>query len=716
MSDDFDTDFASLKDYAREYHKHGLTPVPCKFPKNSQDEKSWKHPPVPWKKEQYAQIDINKLEEWFSNPNHKNIGLLTGAASNGVFVVDLDLYKDKTGEAAGWWQESVDLQESAGEIEDTWIATSASGGKHYYYKMPDGWRAPQDTTEQNVDFRGQGGFIICPPSVNHLGQSYKWVDGHAPWDRECAVAPMWFCKRIDDYMAVCLKNKPRLKTDRTYSQGSYTYEEDPFTGEITYKDGREKNCTGWSWAGAMELRAKFINGGYPSDAEIKEAFLHSYNIYLKKNFPKDEERKAYPDLTDEEILETVGRGLTAYSVRFNNAIAKWDDELLEAAKNPRKKDQKEFSSQGPFVVNSIEQPPPNPTRFTVLNYQDIMSMPDPVYMVDGLIIENSFTFIAGDPGAGKSFAAMSLMMAVANKKPTWMGRSVKKHGAVIYISTEGNNDMKFRLKAWESEYGRLKEDPPIHLIPDQMNLLVDQDVDDLIATIESKIQEIGQKVELIVFDTVSNNIPGADENLQKDVTLFVRACTKIKIKFQTTVVGVHHLSRNGNGQMRGSTVLDGSADTIMIFEKVKNDKTKVKMTAKKIKSAEDGWHELWGVKKVAIGLNSSLVLTPPIREAPKPSEEPFGGKQQLSKEPDMETCQKMVAAIHAAWAGGYPWSRDAKSRDTDRYAPEKLSDSFGLSVEMCEKYVNMWHRNDVIVTDNWGEKKNKKGLRIGKGL
>jgi len=716
MSDDFDPDFASLKDYAREYHKHGLTPVPCKFPKNSQDEKSWKHPPVPWKKEQYAQIDINKLEEWFSNPNHKNIGLLTGAASNGVFVVDLDLYKDKTGEAAGWWQESVDLQESAGEIEDTWIATSASGGKHYYYKMPDGWRAPQDTTEQNVDFRGQGGFIICPPSVNHLGQSYKWVDGHAPWDRECAVAPMWFCKRIDDYMAVCLKNKPKLKTDRTYSQGSSTYEEDPFTGEITYKDGREKNCTGWSWAGAMELRAKFIDGGYPTDAEIKEAFLHSYNIYIKKNFPKDEERKAYPDLTDEEILETVGRGLTAYSVRFNNAIAKWNDELLEAAKNPRKKDQREFNSQGPFVVNSIEQPPPNPTRFTVLNYQDIMSMPDPVYMVDGLIIENSFTFIAGDPGAGKSFAAMSLMMAVANKKPTWMGRNVKKHGAVIYISTEGNNDMKFRLKAWESEYGRLKEDPPIHLIPDQMNLLVEQDVDDLIATIETKIKEIGQKVELIVFDTVSNNIPGADENLQKDVTLFVRACTKIKIKFQTTVVGVHHLSRNGNGQMRGSTVLDGSADTIMIFEKVKNDKTKVKMTAKKIKSAEDGWHELWGVKKVAIGFNSSLVLTPPIREAPKTSEEPFGGKQQLSKEPDMETCRRMVAAIHAAWVGGYPWSRDAKSRDSDRYAPDKLVDSFNLPIEVCEKYVAMWHRNDVIVTDTWGEKGNKKGLRKGKGL
>ena len=35
---------------------------------------------------------------------------------------------------------------------------------------------------------------------------------------------------------------------------------------------------------------------------------------------------------------------------------------------------------------------------------------------------------------------------------------------------------------------------------------------------------------------------------------------------------------------------------------------------------------------------------------------------------------------------------------------------------VCEKYVAMWHRNDVIVTDTWGEKGNKKGLRKGKGL
>ena len=82
----------------------------------------------------------------------------------------------------------------------------------------------------------------------------------------------------------------------------------------------------------------------------------------------------------------------------------------------------------------------------------------------------------------------------------------------------------------------------------------------------------------------------------------------------------------------------------------------------------------------------------------------------------MDTCRRMVEAIDAAFTGGYAWSRDRKARDSDRYAADKLADAFGYDVEVCEKYVNIWHRNDVIITDIWGEKSQKKGLRKGKGL
>ncbi len=712
---DFDDEYASIRQWAKMYFDLGLQVVPAYKP-GERDQ--WKRPALKnWTHLQKQKMSEEDFNQWWGDHgeyiNRHSLGFINGYVSGDVFTIDIDSYKDTN--AALWLEEAQNLFND-GKLFNTPTQTTGGGGKQLLFRAPPGWSPPTSANPvMGIDIRGEGGFAMLPPSNHTSGKQYAWDDDYEPWTTAIMMAPEGFCAAIDELFGRFNNNigGPSLtqKALSTVKMPTPAYKEDAFGGVI---DGREDLMFRWVFKALVVLHIE-TNGEAPTVDQERESFESLCHYWIDKVDVQDQNPPS--GLTKEQLLDRENRGPKLLWTKWRHTMQKhWTGRIAEAAKNPRKKDQREFNSQGPFVANNIEQPPPNPTRFTVLNYQDIMSMPDPVYMVDGLIIENSFTFIAGDPGAGKSFAAMSLMMAVANKKPTWMGRDVKKHGAVIYISTEGNNDMKFRLKAWESEYGRLKEDPPIHLIPDQMNLLVEQDVDDLIATIESKIKEIGQKVELIVFDTVSNNIPGADENLQKDVTLFVRACTKIKIKFQTTVVGVHHLSRNGNGQMRGSTVLDGSADTIMIFEKVKNDKTKVKMTAKKIKSAEDGWHELWGVKKVAIGFNSSLVLTPPIREAPKPSEEPFGGKQQLSKEPDMETCRKMVAAIHAAWVGGYPWSRDAKSRDSDRYAPDKLVDSFNLPIDVCEKYVAMWHRNDVIVTDTWGEKGNKKGLRKGKGL
>jgi hypothetical protein len=91
----------------------------------------------------------------------------------------------------------------------------------------------------------------------------------------------------------------------------------------------------------------------------------------------------------------------------------------------------------------------------------------------------------------------------------------------------------------------------------------------------------------------------------------------------------------------------------------------------------------------------------------------FGGKQETGNEPDMDTCRKMVSAIQQAWDNKYPWTR---GNESDRNAAEKLADMFGFSVDVCKKYVNLWHRQDVIVTDRWGDKSEKKGLRIGKGL
>jgi hypothetical protein len=146
------------------------------------------------------------------------------------------------------------------------------------------------------------------------------------------------------------------------------------------------------------------------------------------------------------------------------------------------------------------------------------------------------------------------------------------------------------------------------------------------------------------------------------------------------------------------------------------------MTARKIKEAADGWEIPFELIEVPVNLTSSSLVACMIEAATTPAPNTkgasagFGGAQQTQKEPDMDMCRKMVQAIDDAFKGGYAWSRDKKSRDSDRYAADRLSDSFGLSLEVCEKYVNLWHKTDVIITDTWGPKGEKKGLRKGKGL
>ena len=159
-------------------------------------------------------------------------------------------------------------------------------------------------------------------------------------------------------------------------------------------------------------------------------------IYLSKNFPKDEERAAYPDLTDEEILETVGRGLTAYSIRFNSAMTKWDDELLEAAKNPRKKQQKDrpFEARDYETIEDIhiennhsspedDFEPAKPNVYHLYTMDEMEAMPPAVALVDDIIADNSFGFIYGAPGCGKTFIAMSLGLSIAYNFQKWFWNS-----------------------------------------------------------------------------------------------------------------------------------------------------------------------------------------------------------------------------------------------------------------------------------------------------
>jgi hypothetical protein len=122
-----------------------------------------KHPALKgWQKA--ATADLGQIAKWWKGKHRGyNIGLLTGPQS-GVIVLDVD---DEEGAYL--------VAEKGLPPGPVAITGRASGaGRHYFFQHP-GYRVKNKTeTFTGIDTRGDGGFIVLPPSLHSSGNYYRW--------------------------------------------------------------------------------------------------------------------------------------------------------------------------------------------------------------------------------------------------------------------------------------------------------------------------------------------------------------------------------------------------------------------------------------------------------------------------------------------------------------------------------------------------------------
>lgn len=94
------------------------------------------------------------------------IGAPTGVAS-GIVVIDTD---PPSGEDSLF-----DLQSEIGDLPQTFTVKTARGGFHRYFRAWPGSTSSAGKLGQNIDVRGEGGYVILPPSVG-----YEVVDATPP--------------------------------------------------------------------------------------------------------------------------------------------------------------------------------------------------------------------------------------------------------------------------------------------------------------------------------------------------------------------------------------------------------------------------------------------------------------------------------------------------------------------------------------------------------
>ncbi|HEY6797926.1 MAG TPA: bifunctional DNA primase/polymerase [Kineosporiaceae bacterium] len=121
-----------------------------------------------------ATTDVTAVREWWRRWPDANLGVPTGAPW-GVDVVDVDVHTTGSGFAA------FERARAAGLADGwAWLVRTPSGGVHAYFVRRSGgeqrsWQAPT----QHIDFRGDGGYIIAPPSrvtlVNGRTGAYELI-------------------------------------------------------------------------------------------------------------------------------------------------------------------------------------------------------------------------------------------------------------------------------------------------------------------------------------------------------------------------------------------------------------------------------------------------------------------------------------------------------------------------------------------------------------
>lgn len=113
---------------------------------------------------QNASVDTNVIVRWWTKCPTAAIGIPTGETSQRV-VVDLDMKDGKNGCA-----EFEKIARPHGGAPETYTIGTPSAGLHLYFRWP-GIRIPNSTEKlgRGVDVRGDGGYVLVPPSKTSVG-------------------------------------------------------------------------------------------------------------------------------------------------------------------------------------------------------------------------------------------------------------------------------------------------------------------------------------------------------------------------------------------------------------------------------------------------------------------------------------------------------------------------------------------------------------------
>ncbi|MHB8419130.1 MAG: bifunctional DNA primase/polymerase [Myxococcales bacterium] len=138
-----------------------------------------------------ATSDAAAVRAWWQRWPGANVGLATGG---GLLVVDVDPRHGGAESLAG-----------LPELPATRESLTGGGGRHLFYRGQA--RCSAGRLGPGLDVRGEGGYVVAPPSVHPSGAFYRWHPDRG-LAHPCADAPRWLLDRLAERPRAAVARPP----------------------------------------------------------------------------------------------------------------------------------------------------------------------------------------------------------------------------------------------------------------------------------------------------------------------------------------------------------------------------------------------------------------------------------------------------------------------------------------------------------------------------
>lgn len=529
---------AQLRDHlyetALEYLDKGLAIFPISIES--------KQPLNSWREYQTRLPTIDEVTDWFENgaPTASgqrvrlfNLGLATGAVS-GVVVVDADNEK-----AERYCRENG--MASAFSVKTT-------RGRHFYFSHPGGSArfgnkvggvGKYDVdwpTVDGLDFRGDGGFVVIPPSIKldadkNVVHQYEWDFGYSD---DLTEAPVW--QGTKPMMRAIEEVDVTKSPEEIFSSLDLTHVR-------THTEG-----DGMSVIRSTELRVKELGMKLPEGSGRNHIMTRFIGELVSIG------------CSDEEVSSRVYEFMDTY---FANRLP--DREWRATLRSVRQAEARNHPTRKIEPKEEVTVPvAPNLQAFTDDQIDDLItSLRDEQYAIDPFLKHPSIVQVYGYTGHGKSWLTLLTLWHLARGHSVGPFTITRPH-TVTYVDFENGRStiahrMQKMLKSFGTTHKRLKVvSPAIHQELAEMDLKTNAGLEKLQKWIEATQPEV------VVIDTVRSAYPGMQENAAEGWAPMNQLALKLR-NAGISVIILHHANKPQDAQT-ASGMEAGSTNQLSVIE------------------------------------------------------------------------------------------------------------------------------------------------------